>query len=189
MFVASTCIRAGFDIEFENEKDGSKKHAEFIATHKNTGQKICVEAKSKHRKGVLGQRGEERRDDELRVRIGGLLNEALKKESIYSLVIFIDVNVPLIVAQRIFKTPLPNYLSEILDKIKKTDTGKDIFNLILFTNHPHHYGREDEPDPGKNVFSAFSLKPNITPAYPQTILDINETALQYGTIPNEFPDT
>jgi len=56
LFAAATCIRAGFDIKYEDESDRSSMHTEFAATHRQTGLSICVEAKSKHRAGVLGRR-------------------------------------------------------------------------------------------------------------------------------------
>jgi len=34
VFVEATCLRAGFSIEHENERDGSKRHAEFTARHR-----------------------------------------------------------------------------------------------------------------------------------------------------------
>src|SRR6202044_1926321 len=46
LFAEATCLRAGFTIEHEDETDGSSRHAEFTVTHKRTGQKISVEAKS-----------------------------------------------------------------------------------------------------------------------------------------------
>lgn len=188
LFATATCIRAGFKIDFENEKDTSRKHPEFIATHIETGHKISVEAKSKHREGVLGYPGEQETDDEIKLRIGGLINQALKKESNYPLVIFIDVNVPSSVAERTLEVPPPNGIAKTFDQITKTSDGKDLFNLILFTNHPHHYGREDEPDPKKNVLAVISQKPKIVPASPQLLFALNQAALQYGHIPNEFPE-
>src|SRR4030042_2787260 len=53
LFASATCIRAGFDIQYEDESDVTRKHPEFIATHKGTKQIISVEAKSRHRPGVL----------------------------------------------------------------------------------------------------------------------------------------
>ncbi len=79
LFAAATCVRAGFDIEYEDESDGSSKHTEFTAKHRQTGVRICVEAKSKHRPGVLGRAGDRVDDDEVRTRLGGLINDALKK--------------------------------------------------------------------------------------------------------------
>jgi hypothetical protein len=57
LFAEATCIRAGFTIEREDEQDGSRRHAEFTALHKATGQRMSVEAKSRHRPGLLGQPG------------------------------------------------------------------------------------------------------------------------------------
>lgn len=189
LFATATCIRASFKIDFENEKDASRKHPEFIATHIETGHKISVEAKSRHREGVLGYPGKQETDDEMKLRIGGLINQALKKESNYPFVIFIDVNVPLSVAERTLEVPPPNGIAKTFDQITKTSDGKDLFNLILFTNHPHHYGRDDEPDAKKNVLAVISQKPKIVPASPQLLFNLNQAALQYGHIPNEFPES
>ena len=57
LFAAATALRAGFDLHFEDESDGRSKHPEFIATHIATGQKVAIEAKSRHRDGVLGRLG------------------------------------------------------------------------------------------------------------------------------------
>ena len=54
LWVASICITAGFDLDFEDETDISKRHPEFIATDRHSPAKIAVEAKSRHRRGVQG---------------------------------------------------------------------------------------------------------------------------------------
>ncbi len=56
LFVIATCVRAGFSVEYEDETDTSKKHPELVATYKKTGLKVAIEAKSRHRDGVLGFR-------------------------------------------------------------------------------------------------------------------------------------
>ncbi|MCH7521012.1 MAG: hypothetical protein IIB42_04820, partial [Candidatus Marinimicrobia bacterium] len=53
LVATSTMIRAGFSIEFEDESDRSRKHVEFVAIHNDTGERIAIEAKSRHRPGVL----------------------------------------------------------------------------------------------------------------------------------------
>jgi len=186
LFTAATCIRAGFDIEFE--ADRRKKHVEFVATHKISGQKISVEAKSKHRKGILGYKGKKISDESMKLRVGSLLSKALEKDHAYPLVIFIDVNLPPLVAKDVFKMPPPNEISRMMDRIKLTKNRKDRFNLLIFTNHPQHYGREDEPAPGKNVMTIFSPNPNIASENPGSIIAIDDAARQYGNIPNEFPN-
>ena len=39
-FVAASMLRAGFNLEFENESDGSTTHCEFTATSKSSGQQV-----------------------------------------------------------------------------------------------------------------------------------------------------
>ncbi len=58
LFVAARMIRAGFDLEPENEGDGSTQHAEYVATHRRTKEMFAVEAKSRRAPGVLGLVGE-----------------------------------------------------------------------------------------------------------------------------------
>lgn len=75
--VAALFVRAGFDIEFEDETDGSTTHCEFTATYKRTGKRFSVEAK---------------RREGSRPRIGHLFNDALSKNANYERIVFIDIN-------------------------------------------------------------------------------------------------
>lgn len=79
LFVAATLIRAGFEIEFENEDDRTTTHCEFTATFTRTGKCFSVEAK--HRAGA-------------RLRMGHLLIGALKKQANHPRIVFIDINMP-----------------------------------------------------------------------------------------------
>jgi len=189
LFVTAACIRAGFDISYEDEKNYSKKHAEFIATHKETGQKLSIEAKSKHRQGILGMPGKRILDEKIKIgKVVQLINQALKKKSDYPLVILVDVNLPPEYADEILGGKFITKFPKLLDNIKQDESGKDIFNIIIFTNHPHHYGREDEPDPKRMYSIARSLKPIIRPKHPKAIDDLLIGILQYGRIPNDFPE-
>jgi hypothetical protein len=87
LFAEATCIRAGFDTQRENELNGSTRHAEFTAAHGPTKQRVSVEAKSKHRPGVLGQPGSRGREDLHKMPIGNLLNDALTKRAPNPLVV------------------------------------------------------------------------------------------------------
>lgn len=77
IYVAALFIRAGFDIEFEDETDGGRTHCEFTATYKRTGRRFSVEAK---------------RREGNRPRIGRLFNDALSKQANHDRIIFIDIN-------------------------------------------------------------------------------------------------
>jgi len=69
ILVASLFARCGFDVEFVD--DPAKKNPDFFAT--NAGERIAVEAKSRHRAGVLHERGEYVADAEpAQARIRGL---------------------------------------------------------------------------------------------------------------------
>jgi len=45
-FVLGSFVRAGFEIEMEDEDDSTTAHCEFVATHRETGRKFAVEAKA-----------------------------------------------------------------------------------------------------------------------------------------------
>lgn len=188
LFVTATCIRAGFDIAYEDETDKTKKHHEFVATHKLTGQKISVEAKSRHRQDVLKFNDQNEPYPLIKVRIGRLLNEAIQKPTNYPYVIFVDLNLPPYPGE-VFDKLWFNEILKTIERIgKKSEEEPKPYNMILFTNHPHHYGREDKPDPGKDILPVLSLHPKIPAEHPETISGICEAALQYGNIPNEFPN-
>jgi hypothetical protein len=144
IFVASSFIHAGFEIEFENEEDTSTTHYEFTATHAASGKKYSVEAKARHVAGVLGVKptaGVKRPD---RVDLTRNFRSALKKQAKHTRVIFIDVNVP-------DKTTGKNefdWLMSSIKKLQRNEYTKKIDGVpapeayIFATNFPYHY----EPD-------------------------------------------
>lgn len=75
----------------------------------------------------------------------------------------------------------------MLDRIRKKHNGKDPYNLVVFSNHPHHYTREEEIDPTKHLLSIVSKIPIKQVATMQAVIDIHEAANKYGNIPNELP--
>lgn len=186
LFVTATCIRAGFEIRHEDEADRSRKHAEFVAVHKKTGQQIAIEAKSRHRPGVLSQPGSKRPDEEVRARVGHLLKEAYKKRPLHPYVIFVDVNYPP-VAGKLFEK---KWMKDVMDSNALKDSkenGRELFNVIVFTNYPHHYGSETEPDPERDFLACFSPVPLVRARYPRAINQLVYAVQQYGHVPHEFP--
>ncbi len=101
VFAEATCLRAGFSIEREDQGDRTRRHVEFTAKHKSTGQLISVEAKSRHRPGVLGRPGIPQPHEKLSIRFGGLLNDAIAKNPAHPLVVFVDTNLPFRAAERV----------------------------------------------------------------------------------------
>ena len=77
--VAAHLLRAGFELEFEDEDDGSSTHVEFTATSKRTAKKFSVEVKRRHAD---------------RTKVNRLLHRALVKEAAHERIVFIEVNEP-----------------------------------------------------------------------------------------------
>lgn len=83
--VAAWLIKAGFELEFEDESDRTSKHCEFTATYTATGEKYSVEAKSREIDSANCSRA----------KVGRKLYEALEKNANHKRLIFLDLNKPL----------------------------------------------------------------------------------------------
>ena len=83
--VAAELVKAGFELEYEDEGDKSTTHCEFTATSLRTKRKFSVEAKSRptafHGDGKL-------------LRVGRQLYGALEKNAKFERLVFIDINRP-----------------------------------------------------------------------------------------------
>ncbi len=189
--VAASMIVAGFEINFEDESDRSRKHVEFIAKHPSNIQ-IAVEAKSRHRNGVLGF-GEPLRgagDDQIpKVAVEKLINRALAKDPDYPFFIFVDVNLPYSE-----ETPQGNpwfkEMAETVEKIyKKFGPGEFPANAIFFCNDPTY--QEPEKVPQGNSFWCYEL-PITSPKHPlpdpTLIRRVTEAIMQRTNIPNKYPE-
>ena len=187
LFVAACCIRAGYIINYEDESDRTSKHPEFLGRHKHSNQVIAVEAKSRHRQGILGQAGSSE-EGELKADVGKLLNKAIAKKPSHPFVIFVDLNLPPSPAGEIPEW-LQKELVETVDRIGKINGAPpDPFNLLVFTNHPHHYGDNASPDPAKFAISVFSKSPLHPATDTVSIGAVYKAALQYGNVPSMFPE-
>jgi hypothetical protein len=186
LFVTATCIRAGFDVVHEDESNGTRRHPEFLATHRMTKQSLWVEAKSKHRGGVLGHGGTPDPADP-RARVEWLLRNAAGKAPDGPYVVFVDVNLPP-KESPILQTP---WCKECLDTF--CDLGDcsphlvEPFNLAVFTNHPHHYGGEGEPAPQNSTVAICADRPKYALSDRQMLVELSDAAQAYGRIPMEFP--
>ena len=146
-------MRAGFDIDYEDESDGSRKHPEFIATHQRDKSPIAVEAKSIHRAGVLGFKTgnpvpkiETGSAHKIAAQVCGQVEGALRKASGFPFYIFVDLNLPAVVAEH-FAPSLLDELQVILPQIDHGFDENGVFvgktmNLLTVTNWPMHLGEE-----------------------------------------------
>jgi hypothetical protein len=188
LFVAATLIRAGCDLQFEDESDPTRKHPELLATDRVTGEAFDVEAKSRHRQGVLGRPGKREEAEALKLGLRRLLNRASEKCGDCPLAIFVDLNLP---PERICPSHeewLPEIRTEI-ERLARDARGLWPFALAVVTNYPHHYGQSGQADP---VGMTYILEPGGTVRnslqHPDIVNRIERSLRQYGTIPNYFPD-
>jgi hypothetical protein len=126
--VAGVLVRAGFDIEFEEETDSKISHCELTATCKKTGKKFSVEAKKRE----LGKTS---------AYVGHQLYAALKKNAAHARIIFIEVNMPDDCDDIKAKQTLEQAVSGI--KLKEPSLTIDGSPAppayVLVTNNPHEY--------------------------------------------------
>ncbi len=80
--VAAWLIKAGFELEFEDESDRTSTHCEFTATYTATGEQYSVEAKSRKTQST----------GSYKLKVGRHLYEALKKKANHKRLIFINLN-------------------------------------------------------------------------------------------------
>ena len=188
--VTASMLVAGFDVQFEDEGDSTRKHAEFLATHKS-GLKIAVEAKSRHRDGVLGFRSQSRRgltDIEPRVAVEGLLRDAVSKEPEHPYFVFIDVNLPYAKAG----TENPEWFAEMAESVqtvrKEWAPGDFPANAVFFCNDPTHHEPEVVPD-GRSFWCYVLPVEGARHALPdsQLALDVARATTWRTNIPNEYP--
>ena len=149
-----------------------------------------MKEKRKHRSGVLGRPGQPPDPKECDLSFGQLLNDAIAKNPPYSLVVFLDTNVPPETAKYFFRQDekgIPSKINALLERVKKHHKGVDLINLAVFTNLPHHYAEGNELDPPKNLIAVRSDRAKIPAQHPEAIWAIAEAANLYGHIPKELP--
>lgn len=197
IYTTASFIKAGFEIEFEDETDRASTHCEFIATHKKLRRKYSVEAKSRHRSGFLGHTGEPVKDhDAIRLRIGNLINEALKKEASHTRIIFIDINMPPREGAILFEKDWFKQLAKTLSKIERNgvDGNPCPPAYTFFTNHPCHYIGEVEVEPSRDfLFSAVNIptmlgSSNHHKAMEQEppVYELFDSICMHNEVPHEF---
>ena len=177
---------AGFQIELEDELDGSHKHPELIAKHAS-GVSIAVEAKSRHRHGILGFENPGATVSN-KVAIESLLRDALAKGCEMPYFIFVDVNLP--PASEISEgNPWVNEMNDTVQGLcQEWGNGRFPANAVFFFSDPSYY-TPDELVKGRPFWSyVVRIK---EPRYPLPDLGlplhIGKALLQRINIPNEFP--
>jgi hypothetical protein len=137
--VAAICIAAGFEIDFEDESDNSRKHTEFVATDKLTGLRIAVEAKSRHRRGVKGFSTGRAIAPGTEVSVRSLVLDGYQKHSVLPSYLFVDANLPPSPDEATFRRWMIEIDQTMHDLAVEGYADPCPVNAVYFTNDPSHY--------------------------------------------------
>jgi hypothetical protein len=142
-------VRCGFDIAFID--DTSKKNPEFIAQKGN--EQIGVEAKSRHRAGVLQHPGKLQAEGEpAPAKIKDLYEEALgQNPGGIPFVVFIDVNLPLSPATPVMEKAWVKEAMQAFDYRRQEGRTDDPDTAMVLTNFGWHYYRDRGSAPGEFI--------------------------------------
>ena len=179
--VAAIFSRLRFDVSFFDDRTTSEKHPEFIAHHPESGLEIAVEAKSRHRAGVLNEGGVSSRL--LKGDIRQLFNRALKKDpGNMPFMIFIDVNSPLTPDTQLFEKDWVNDIKKMFAAYPTpTPDSPDPYTMLCVTNYSHHYQGEDIAVAGEHLIVR---SPYVRNPVPTNILNqLDRGIAGYGYVP------
>src|ERR1700738_1836668 len=161
-YAVATFLKAGFTLEFENERDGSVSHVEFVALYPKTGKRFSVEVKTRDR--TAGPTGEDI-DDVKRLRIANKLNRALGKKAAHMRVVMIEINVPEVV------TSYEGWPAAAIEQIRHNEETdfprgeKKPSAYVFVTNHAFH-NNLIAADVGMQVLAAGFRIPDFGPNAP-----------------------
>ena len=187
--VAAMMLASGYELEFVDEK-GAGKHPEFYATHRQTGQVLAVEAKSKHRPGILGFEPDSPPEHPTSLNIDRLLYTAVEKDTKAPLLVFIELNSPMLVNTQT-ENELYRDLNASWTKIQglSWDKGFPCIGVVFYDDIAPWYLRAKMPEWGNSIYAfvlwpfcsrhSFDAKPLLN--------EIGQGCVQRCNIPLEFP--
>lgn len=180
--VAACFARGGFEIQWIKEK--AKKHAEFNAIHLYSKDIISVEAKSRHRPGIIHQSGtaelEKAKADLKDLYLDSLAHAPGDRP----FTIFLDVNLP--------HTPeVPHVEKEWFDEVQQmlyqvqqpSSYAPLPFIELTITNFSWHYEGNNPATTGESMVIRPAFSTHI-PKDPNVMNGVHEALQKYGSVPN-----
>lgn len=183
--IAAVFVRAGFKLEWFDDRTTTAKHGEFVGTHTTTGEKIAVEVKSRYRPGTYHVEGE-KKIDQIKIGAKNKLNEAMTQiPNNISSMIFIDLNIPMEKYDQKFEQGLTSEIKHIFDDYPNlTKDNPSLCNATIFTNWSWHYFGIDEVQPSTTTIKSFPIY--VKNKLSNNVINLLNRAIdEYGKIP--FP--
>ncbi|GAH88301.1 unnamed protein product, partial [marine sediment metagenome] len=167
-----------------------KKTCEFIARNEFTKENMTVEAKSRHRQGILHFPKDKKQIKTLKLGVSRMLNQALdqRPEDKIPYIIFIDINMKPVEGIFFDKKEWVEDLNRALDNTGEIDINNpQDFNVLFITNYSYHYSEFDEID--TSIYSKNMV--NVVPRFirnpfknPNTFINLKDTIDHYGQVPH-----
>jgi hypothetical protein len=177
--IASIFARCGFEIHFID--DDSKRNPEFIAERGR--EKIAVEAKSRHRPGVLEERGV-MTDDPTPAKIKEHYENALQQNpGGVPFLVFIDVNLALTPSIPPMEKPWVKEAMKCFDDRRQEGKLIDPDTGLLLTNFGWHYYRDRAAMAGECI-TVRTANPQF-PLEEETWKLLDRALSEYGFIVDE----
>lgn len=191
--LAIISILVQLDYAIEYPKDKGKKTCELIARNKSTGECFGVEAKSRHREGVLHQPGSPQQLEAVKVGVTGRLNEAIsQRPSGVPFVVFIDLNLPPSGKPPMEKPWLDDIKRAIEHQGEISEQNPEKFSALFITNFSYHYEGQAIIDTGKYSTDVLTIVPQFSEQPFKRLGMLADLALavqQYGHVPDRNDKT
>ena len=165
-YAAAAFLKAGFTVNFEDERDGSTSHVEFVATYPETQKSYSVEVKAREKSMASHTAQGTDTDDFKRLRVANKLNKALgNKKAEHTRVVLIEINVPEVVTSDAgWPTAALKQIREN-EKVDFPGGDKKPSAYVFVTNHSFHNNLE-VPDRGLQVLATGFHIPDFGPDAP-----------------------
>lgn len=144
--VAAMLLRAGFELEWEDETDRRTRHVEYTATYPRTGKAFGVECKIRNQDAA-------KQTNQHLGRFAGLVSDALKKATPHDRLIFVDLNTQ---AYPYVPGGPHDWRTIGINTLRKFEAQPKAATLppavVFITNYPDHHHLDTQiPDAGATV--------------------------------------
>jgi hypothetical protein len=188
--VAAMMLASGYELTFSSET-GPGKHPEFLAKNKINGVTLAVEAKSKHRNGVMGFNGSTNDSASNFFGIRKLLMNALNKETNEPLLVFIELNLSMPLSVSDEANRVASELKSMWDLVqeKQWPNGFPAIGVFFYNDCSPWYLNTDLPVDKSPIWGlSFKSKNSRHKFESKSLLfRIGQGCLQRANIPLEFP--
>lgn len=136
-YASAAFLKAGFHLDYENERDGNDSHVEFVATYPQTGKNFSVEVKARNP-------SDGRHDNVHHPNIWHKVKQALRKSAEHERVVFVEVNIPDVVGGDFAGTWAESALDKLAEaeSYSKGEGGPYPPAYVIITNHAYHNNLE-----------------------------------------------